>query len=118
MTIRALTLLNESGDTTITWEEEQDEKWERVIQKKMDEGFVFFIIKPRARKKTPLKTVKDAFVKRTLYIKDEDISKLLEEGHGDVIATPKTPPETVKRGKSAKEVASSQSVGMGQRRGG
>ena len=116
--LRALTLLNESGDTTITWEEADDEKWESIIQKKMAEGFVFFIIKPRARKKTTLTTAKDAFAKRTVYIKDEDIHKLLEEGHGTVIKTPKAPPETVRRGKSAKEVASSQSVGMGQRRGG
>jgi hypothetical protein len=118
MVSRALTFLNEQGDLTITWEEAQDEKMESIIQKKMDEGFVFFIIKPRARKKTELTSVKDAFAKRTVYIKDEDISKFIEEGHGTVVKTPETSAETVRRGKTAKEVASSESVGMRQRRGG
>ena len=45
--IRSLTMLNEAGDTTISWSENLDDEMEKIIQKKMDEGCTFFIIAER-----------------------------------------------------------------------
>ena len=36
--IRSLTMLNEAGDTTISWSEDLDDRMEEIIQKKMDQG--------------------------------------------------------------------------------
>jgi len=123
MAKRALTLLNESGDRTLLWGEEDDEEMERIIQKKMDEGMAFYIIEPRAwgflpPKKTPLENFGDALKHRALSIKDADFAAFCGEGKGEVVATPAAPVKTVRRGKTAKEVAKSESVGVQQKRGG
>ena len=34
--MRALTMLNEAGDTTISWTEDLDDQMEAIIRKKMD----------------------------------------------------------------------------------
>lgn len=121
--IRSLTMLNESGDTSIVWDEDQDDEMERIIQRKMDAGVTFYIIEPRAwgllpPKKTPLIDVKDAFEKRALSIKDADLAAFVGEGKGDVVSAPNAPIKTVRRGKTAKEVAGAESVGIKQRKGG
>lgn len=43
---RALALLNEMGDLTITWEADKDDEMAVIIQKKLDQGIRFFIIEP------------------------------------------------------------------------
>ena len=123
MAKRALTLLNESGDRTLLWCEEDDEEMEHIIQKKMDEGMAFYIIEPRAwgllpPKKTLLENFDDALKHRALSIKDADFAAFCGEGKGEVVATPAAPVKTVRRGRSAKEVAKSESVGVQPRRGG
>ena len=123
MAIRSVTLLNESGDQTILWQEEQDDEMERIIQKKMDQGVTFYIVEPRAwgflpPKKTTLKNVADALKHRALAIKDSDFAAFVGEGKGDAVPTPAAPVKTVRRGKTAKEVAQSESVGVKPRRGG
>ena len=65
MTTRALTILNETGDTTIVWTDDRDAEMEAIIAKKMAEGITFFIIVPRfygllPPKKTKLTDAADA----------------------------------------------------------
>ena len=123
MTVRSLTMLNETGDFTLVWTEDEDSKWEAIIQRKMDAGVTFYIIEPRAwgllpPKKTELREFDEARKHRALSINDADIEKLFSSGHGDVVATPAIPAKTVRRGKTAKEVAQAESVGVKPRRGG
>ncbi len=123
MAKRALTLLNSSGDQTIVWDERSDDEMERIIQKKMDEGVTFYIIEPRAwgllpPKKTPLESFDDALKHRALSIKDTDFAAFCGEGKAEVVPTPAAPVKTVKRGRNAKEVAKSESVGVQPRKGG
>ena len=49
---------------------------------------------------------------RALSIKDADFARFIDSGHGDVVPTPSTEAKTVRRGKAAKEVAKSESVGV------
>jgi hypothetical protein len=121
--IRATTLLNEQGDVTIIWDEENDEKMVEVIKKKMAEGIQFFIIEPRfggraSPAKTPLKKAADATKHRALSIRDEDFAAMVEAGAAEVERTPDTKVKTVRKSTDAKEVARSESVGIRQRRGG
>ncbi|MBA2412697.1 MAG: hypothetical protein H0V63_07705 [Burkholderiaceae bacterium] len=121
---RALTILNETGDVTITWEAENDELMVAVIEKKMKAGIVFFLIEPRngglspPDTSKPLKKTKDALKHRALSMKDEDFEAMVAEGKAELIKTPDAPARTVRKAATAQEVATGQSVGVQQRRGG
>lgn len=123
MSIRAVTILNKTGDTTITWTEDRDDEMEAIIAKKMKEGIVFFIIEPRAfgllpPKKTELADASDARKYRALAIPDEDFSKFVEAGSGEAVKTPAEPVRRARKSKDAKEIAKSQSVGVQPMKGG
>jgi hypothetical protein len=58
----SITFLNCYGDLTVTWDKKDSTKMESRIQKLLDEGFQFFIVKKRfftADKKTPLRSLRD-----------------------------------------------------------
>lgn len=119
----ALTLLNEMGDTTFVWGEEDDDRWKEIIEKKMKEGITFFIIEPRFKglippKRTAVKNWAQAQKHRSLTIKDEDLAKLIESGAGSTVASSSKPATGARRSKDAAEVARSESIGARQRQGG
>ena len=116
--IRSLTMLNESGDTTIAWTEDRDDEVEAIIAKKMAEGCTFFIIEPRMGLRSPLTDAADARKHRALAIPDADWAKFVGEGGGEAVKTPAAPVKKTRVSRSAKEVASSQSVGVRPMRGG
>jgi hypothetical protein len=43
----SVTLLNETGDITLTWDDGEDAEIKKMIQSKLDAGYVFFILEPR-----------------------------------------------------------------------
>lgn len=121
--MRAITFLNEAGDTTIVWTPDRDAEMELIIQKKMDEGVMFYIIDPRFGMREKLTDVRDASRHRMLAIPDEDMAKFVGMSVGDeasaaVVATPKTKAKNARRGRSAKEVVKSESVAVRPRKGG
>lgn len=125
MSIRALTMLNERGDTTIEWEADEDDAMRQIIEKKIAAGVTFYIIakrkpgqKGRIAGPKKLKTAAEAMKHRALSIPDADFSKFVLEGHGRAVPTSSEPAQTVRRAKSASEVASGHSVGVAPRRGG
>lgn len=125
MTLRATTILNEYGDTTITWTEDRDQEMIEIIRKKMSEGIAFFIIEPRAfgflpAKKTQL-TEAEQIVQakhRALAIPDEDFRRFVERGSGVAVATPAEATRGAKKSSEPEEIAKAQSVGVKQMRGG
>lgn len=123
MGTRALTMLNESGDTTLIWTEEQDDVMTDIIAKKMKEGVTFFTIEPRffgllPSKKTPLENAQDARQHRALAIKDEDFAKFVESGGGEAVKTPAAAVSGATIERDPKKVARTQSVGVRQMKGG
>ena len=57
-----ITFLNCYGDLTVTWDEKDAQKMESRIQKLLDDGFQFFIVKKRfliSDKKVPLRSLRD-----------------------------------------------------------
>lgn len=114
----ALTMLNEAGDTTISWTEDRDDEMQAIIEKKMAEGVTFFIIEPRFGARTKLADAGDARQHRALAIPDDDLRKFVEAGSGEAVATPMAPVRKTRTSRNAKEVAASESVGVRQRRGG
>lgn len=125
METRALTMLNENGDTTIEWDEAEDDAMRAIIERKMAAGVAFYIIAKRApgqrgRVAGPklLKDAADAMKHRALSIRDEDFSRFVLEGKGTVVPTSPEPVKTVRRAKTARDVASGHSVGVRPMRGG
>jgi hypothetical protein len=119
--MRSLTMLNEAGDTTISWTEDRDSEMEAIIQKKMDEGVTFFIVERVDRGEavmTKLNVPGDARRTRALLIPDEDLQKFVEAGNAGVAPTPDAPIKKSRVSRDAKEVAKSDSVGVKPRRGG
>lgn len=121
---RALTILNETGDVTITWDEDADERILPLIEAKMKAGFTFFLIEPRMGglvapdTSKPLKKVKDALKHRALSIKDEDFESLVAEGKADLVRTPAVPARTTRKARTAREVTAGESVAVQPMRGG
>lgn len=116
-------MLNETGDTTITWTEESDDQMRAIIEKKMAAGVTFFIIEPRffgtlPPKKTRVASADGAFRHRALSIPDEELSRFVESGAGALVKTPDSPVQSIRKAKSATDVASGHSVGVRQMVGG
>ena len=116
---RSLTMLNESGDTTIAWTEDLDDEIAEIIQRKMDEGVTFFIVEREHGTRMKLEDAADAKKHRALAIPDEDLRKFVDGG-ATATVTP-TPREKITKSRvsrDAEEVAKSNSVGVKQRKGG
>lgn len=121
---RALTILNETGDVTITWEAENDERMIEIIERKMKAGITFFLIEPRMGGIVPpdtskkLKKPKEALKHRALSMKDEDFETMVAEGKAELVQTPAAPARTTRKASTAREVATGESVGVRPMRGG
>jgi len=115
-----LTLLNESGDLTVSWDENQNEKMREQIQQKMDQGYSFFILEPAFyglfKKKSKIVHVNDikpdARGNYSMQVRDEDISRMWLDGTVGIGKTPVSEMRSTKRSRCAKEVARSCSVGV------
>lgn len=119
----AMTLLNELGDVTIVWQEENDADMERLIQAKMNAGVTFFLLTPRMGGIVPpdrrrLKNAAEARKHRALSIPDEEVAKFVADGKADVVPTPSAPARKTRVSRSAKEVAAGESIGIRPRSGG
>lgn len=115
--------MGEQGDVTIVWTEDEDDKMEAVIAKKMAEGMTFFIVEPRwfgllPPKKTPLDKASDARKHRALAIKDEDFAAVLEAGSATAVKSSDKPVRTVKKAETPREAATGHSVGVKPMQGG
>lgn len=121
--VRATTIFGEQGDVTIVWTEDEDDAMEAIIAEKMKQGVVFFIVEPRffgllPAKKTELASADLARKHRALSVKDGKFSDFVMSGQGDVVKTPDEPVRNTRRAKSAKDAASSQTVGVRPLQGG
>lgn len=68
-----------SGDITFSWNEENDAEVAKIIQKKMDQGIRFFIVKPFGGEESPIGKISD-ITGREVKVHDEDFGKLLTDG--------------------------------------
>lgn len=123
-----MTLLNKSGDISISWSEKNKEKVLAVIRKKMEEGYAFFTTKEYAFKtlKRRIKITNkniggidnvcikdDEFDKMVVGMDDADVAQLVSQqavtlGKRDT----KTPIDTIKRVQKAEEVINKHSVAV------
>lgn len=121
--IRAFTLLNNSGDSTITWEKENDEVMRDLIEKKMKQGVAFFVIPPKVmgfipRPKSRVTDVDEIMKRRSVSVKDEDFAAIIASGLAGIADRPEIDTERAVQCHDPAVVARSQSVGVMPMRGG
>ncbi len=123
MTERSLIFLDQTGDTTIVWDEDTDDKMIAIIQRKMDEGFVFYIVKPtlipmirRTVKAKSIKQIRDA---GSVLIRDEALEKLFLAGSiSTASAAADDAIEPLRKAESANDVATNHAVAVRPAKGG
>jgi len=118
MFTRSMTLLNGTGDTTIAWTEEADEKMLAAIQKKLDAGYTFFITKNNDPEWMKRVKSADEIKNREVLLLDDDLHDLFMGKEFGVIQQPSTQSETTRVSRDANEIAKSQSVATRPLRGG
>lgn len=120
---RSTTVLNNSGDSSITWTEENDEVMEKVIAKKMAEGVSFFVVKPRlfgviptGRKKAA--SIEEAMRGRALSVRDADFAAVIADGSAHLARRPDGGEYQGELVRDPKVAARSHTVAVGARAGG
>ncbi len=124
----AITLLNRSGDITISWDDEDQDKVEELVRKKMAQGYSFFIVREAGmRGAAPRLKEKDALrhrapnnrlhVSNTVgseQLEDADLMIALQDRVIRFSRSQKTgvPKKAVRRAETPQEVLSSQSVAI------
>lgn len=91
----SLQFANYSGDITITWEKDQEELIKKLVEQKMAEGYVFFIVKPR----------KSKLAKTLLGNKREELTDLKDLKKAESITIPTAATEAFVKALNDPEVA-------------
>jgi hypothetical protein len=129
------TLLNSTGDITLTWEDGEDAEIKKMIQDKIDAGYCFFILEPRvsflkalgSKKKTirniseikgrevvmetdAIKGGAKAILGETLKLGDEASENLFKAGRIGIANVPESSYNTVRKAKTANEVMKSHTI--------
>lgn len=107
-----ITFLNCYGDLTVTWDEKDAQKMESRIQKLLDDGFQFFIVKKRfftADKKTPLRSLRD-LEKNEVTADDKTIAMLFKDIDGEVYKDSQSEYDVVKGSNNPEEIVKSEVV--------
>jgi hypothetical protein len=126
MRVRTNSAMGREGHITFGWEKADDEWVEKMIQKKMSEGHVFWIVRSSPMREERLTRVKDINDDRHVVIRDPDARKLFEQGKIGIMERPRGAAqadddktiEPMRRAASAAEAARSDTVSHAQARGG
>ncbi len=119
---RELMFLNCFGDVTLTWEEQDDEKMKKHIQKLIDEGHMFFIIKKKFlifNKEVQVNCSKEINNNKVLIKDDKMAGILLDVKNAKLASKDKDDSyDVVKGSKNPEEIVKSQAVCVKPSRGG
>lgn len=125
--IYGTTLLNQAGDVVLAWDEEAAAKMTEWVQKRMDEGYTFFLVKPTMfgfgkPTKTRLKRIAELKAKGNHSISmDLALFENWQKSDGNIAITERQGGELEVENrpvKDAAEVARSASVAVKPRAGG
>lgn len=129
------TLLNSTGDITLTWENGEDAEIKKMIQDKIDAGYCFFILEPRVSflkalgsKKKTIRNISEikgrevimktdtntsgakVLLGETLNLGDEASENLFKAGRIGIANVPESSYNTVRKAKTANEVMKSHTI--------
>ncbi|WP_456717693.1 MULTISPECIES: hypothetical protein [unclassified Bradyrhizobium] len=123
---RSLTILNMSGDSTLTWSPKTDAVMRQIIERKLQEGWAFWILKPRLAgflpdRKIKVRTLEQAMESRSLSMDDDDFIKLITEGGVQLVSTPERAEgwtDDAVQSKDPADIAVSNAIGVRNMSGG
>jgi hypothetical protein len=116
--IRVHDYMNDAGHTSFGWDESDDEWVIPMIRAKMEQGFVFWIVKRNPLREIRLERVEDAG-DRHVIIRDDAARTLFEQGRiGLVASDDEHDVRTERRATSAEDAASHDAVVHRRLRGG
>lgn len=78
----SITFLNMTGDLTITWDSQNDEKIKALVKKKLEEGWIFYTMRKVVIEKIQIKRkvgLKGVDTIKSLIIEDKDFEKLVAD---------------------------------------
>ena len=120
--VRTLSFLTGDGDLTFGWEANDDRWVIPMIQKKMDEGYVFWIIRRNPMREVKVRTAQEAEETRNIIIKDADARILFEQGRIGLVRNTVAGRDAElireRRARSAEDAARSDTVAHRPARGG
>jgi hypothetical protein len=120
-TRRILRMMDQQGHTSFGWDAEDDEWVLPMIRRKMDEGYVFWIVRRRPLREVELTRVEDIGENRHVIIRDQDARTLFEEGRIGLVqgdADEDEPVVTERRARTPEEVVANDTVAHRSLRGG
>ncbi|MBC8737130.1 hypothetical protein F6X40_09955 [Paraburkholderia sp. UCT31] len=82
---QAITFLNSTGDVTLTWDEQNEERILAMVEEKMKAGFSFFVLKPRilgipGNSKKRLKSIEQAKKAGHVVVPDNAVDQVMNLG--------------------------------------
>ena len=109
--IRIMYTMDRGGHTSFGWDAEDDDWVLPMIQKKMDEGYVFWIIERRPLREVELRRIQDIGNNRHLFVHDDASRELFEQGHiGLIEDDPRHDIHTVRPADNAREAVANDTL--------
>lgn len=131
--IFSLTLLNSTGDITLTWNDYEDEEIKKMIQEKINNGYCFFILEPKVSflkflgdKQTRIKDVSKITTRKitmkttsnldhksiadSFKFGDKKAEELFINGNVGVVNVPSANYDTIKKTTDVKEIMSNHTI--------
>lgn len=109
--VRIMNIMNDAGHTSFGWDEADDEWVLPMIRQKMAQGYVFWIVRRNPLREVQLERVDDVRDVRHVIIRDQAARTLFEQGRIGIVADDDDDHvETVRRARTAEEVASNDTV--------
>jgi hypothetical protein len=113
---RHMTCLDESGHVTWAWDRKNDDQIIPAIQRMMDQGYVFWILKRDEEREgsqifeEELEDVADLRMNRSVVIRNDDFAELVAAGVLHLDSTDDTPLQQERRTTDAREAAANDTV--------
>lgn len=131
--IYSTTILNSTGDITLTWNDYEDEEIKKMIKSKIEEGYCFFVMEPKVsflkflgEKKTTIRDVnkikdRKVIMKTTSNLDHKSISetfkfgdkyaeKLFTNGNIGVVNVPASNYNTIRKTKDVNDIMTNHTI--------
>lgn len=110
-TIRVMDMMDDAGHTSFGWDAQDDEWVLPMIRQKMEQGFVFWVVRRNPLREIRLERVEDLRDARHIVIRDEAARTLFEQGRiGIASGSGDDAAEPVRRARSAEDAVENDTV--------
>ncbi len=120
--MKSVRLMGRDGDRVLVWEADQDAAMVAFIQKKMDQGYMFFVVDKNVEPGTEvwkaLASAKDAKKTRRVTMSDPDAEAEVAAGRAGVAKSGSNDVATTRKATTARDAADNNTVAVRSASGG